>query len=215
MATRRRSLALCDGASPPSSNTGGKFTDTLTKREESHPFSAHTDWLACTFPLVETLDHVKKFARQLSACFGSDFRTFIQNSRGIQGWDRSYDIGNTTAKFGIGGANQRGRAYLSLPAESCKRISLESWLDFIILMTKEYEGRITRWDGAADDLEGTHDLAWAQGQLKTGGFRTGGNKPAITVAGDWLSGIDTRGRTLYIGSRKTGNCFESMKKASS
>ncbi|MEJ1411048.1 MAG: replication initiation factor domain-containing protein [Candidatus Sedimenticola sp. (ex Thyasira tokunagai)] len=119
----------------------------------------------------------------------------------MHGWLRSYDLGASSGKFAIGG--QRGRALLSLPGSACAKIRREAWSDLISIIRDEYGGRITRWDGAADDHEGIHSLEWALKEYESGGFKSGGNRPKATAHGDWINN-EGRGRTLYIGSRKNG-----------
>ncbi|MEJ1357817.1 MAG: hypothetical protein RPT95_06510, partial [Candidatus Sedimenticola sp. (ex Thyasira tokunagai)] len=46
----------------------------------------------------------------------------------------------------------------------------EAWSDLISIIRDEYGGRITRWDGAADDHEGIHSLEWALKEYESGGF---------------------------------------------
>jgi phage replication initiation protein len=73
----------------------------------------------------------------------------------------------------------------------------------IELVRDEYQGRITRWDGAADDFDGTHSIEWAVEQYTNDGFKSGGNRPRTATHGDWIENVG-RGRTLEVGSRKNG-----------
>jgi phage replication initiation protein len=70
-------------------------------------------------------------------------------------------------------------------------------------MTRRYDGRITRWDGAVDDFDGTHSIEWAVNQYHKGGFSTGGNKPFTLQHGDWAI-RNGNGRTFTVGRRKNG-----------
>ena len=70
-------------------------------------------------------------------------------------------------------------------------------------MNSIYRGRITRWDGAVDDLNGKHSIEWAVDQYRKGGFSTGGNKPFTLQHGDWEI-RNGNGRTFEVGRRKNG-----------
>ncbi len=202
MATLRQSPALCGDLTPPYSNTGGKIRETPTYREESHSQAAFTDWIACTFPMREDAASIKDLSEYLGVAFGKQFGTFIERNHGFMGWKRSFDIGDTSAKFAIGGQNRRG--YLGFDGDACNLISRESWHPFIYLMTEVYQGKITRWDGAYDDFKGIHCVDWALNQYDNGGFNTKGRKPKVGQSGDWHTGKDKDGRTLYIGRRQNG-----------
>jgi phage replication initiation protein len=101
--------------------------------------------------------------------------------------------------FALGG--QRGTALLSIPGEGCTFIS--DWEALKCLLRDELSGKITRWDGAADDYEGQHSVDHAVEQFKLGGFNSGGRQPNPTQYGNWLT-PDNLGRTFQIGSRKNG-----------
>lgn len=123
----------------------------------------------------------------------------MATNKGSNGWKRLYNIGDTGGTFAIGGQN--GRALLCFPGNTCDLIKNNSWPLFIYLMTEVYDGRITRWDGAADDFEGIHSIDWAINQYHGDGFQTKGNKPKSTIY-DHLEEDNTDGRTLYVGCRK-------------
>ena len=171
--------------------------------------AAITDWVDFTFPLEDSQQAINYFFRSLIVLTGIDFTPLTSRGKGFHGWHRSYSLGKTSAIFAIGG--QRGRAVLSLPGSACVLIPDKVWPDLIGLIRDEYQGRITRWDGAADDYEGVHDIEWALQQHAEGGFKSGGNRPRVSIHGDWINN-EGRGRTIYIGSRKNGKLIRIYEK---
>lgn len=171
--------------------------------------SAITDWLNCTFPLADDPRAIAEFFHQLIALVGELFAPMTETGRGLHGWRRSYDLGDTSAKFAIGG--QRGKALLSLPGAACARIPLAAWPRLADLLHGQYGGAITRWDGAVDDYEGVRGVDWAVEQYRADGFSTGGNRPQCEQRGDWV-GKGERGRTFYVGNRKNGKLLRVYEK---
>ena len=98
---------------------------------------------------------------------------------------------------------------LSLPAQACALIT--DWRPVVEFLRDRYEARITRWDGAVDDFEGTHPVDWAVECYKAGDFTNGGNKPSCRQAGNWID-PDGTGRTLYIGKRQNGKMLRIYEK---
>ncbi len=170
---------------------------------------AITDWLNCTFPLQETAQDINSFFRRFLSATSEIFAPLSETGRGLHGWKRSFNMGKSTGKFAIGG--QRGKVYLSLPGTACALIPQSSWGKLIALLRDEYAATITRWDGAVDDYEGTHDVDWAVDQYRAGGFSSGGNRPSTSQQGDWL-GERKDGRTIYIGKRKNGKLLRVYEK---
>lgn len=175
--------------------------ESYTPPPTSTPYSAITDWADFTFPLEDSQFEINHFYRLLTDILGTEFTPLTSRGKGMHGWYRSYDVGVYGGKFAIGG--QQGRALLSFPGSACAKIPRDAWPHLITLIRDEYHGRITRWDGAADDYEGIHSIEWALDQYESGGFKSGGNRPKANAYGDWINN-EGRGRTLYIGSRKNG-----------
>lgn len=180
---------------------GESFNTPHEIQEESHPYSAHTDWLNFTFELDDEQPSINKFRYQLANALGEKFQELTELGKGRLGFRRSFDIGSTGGIFAIG--SQQGRALVSLSGSSCQYISKDGWARLVELMTNEYHGRITRWDGAVDDYEGEHSIEWALDQYKQGGFSTGGNKPFTLQHGDWAI-RNGNGRTFEVGRRNNG-----------
>ncbi|MBF0266101.1 MAG: replication initiation factor domain-containing protein [Gammaproteobacteria bacterium] len=164
-------------------------------------YTALTDHLSCTFPLKDDDIEIMRFYLKFISIVGNEFTGFVNRNVGINGWERSYNIGNNGVIFAIGG--QRGRAYLNIPGNACTLISQSSWKPFKELLSEEYDGKITRWDGAVDDYEGKHEFNFALKQYYSGGFNNGGNRPQLSQRGNWEF-EDGKGKTLYIGNRDNG-----------
>lgn len=187
----------------------------LVIRGESSPlphdaqYIVSTDWVDFTFPLEDSDYEINSFFRSLIQIVGKCFAPLEGRGKGHHGWRHSYTLGESTGIFAIGG--QHGRALLSLSGTACGLIHPDSWESIIHLIGGEYEGRITRWDGACDDRQGDHSIEWALEQYELDGFKSGGNKPRITTHGDWIKN-EGYGRTLEIGRRKNGKLLRIYEK---
>ncbi len=127
--------------------------------------------------------------------------------RGKHGYTQSFAFDRGGVLFAVGG--QRGTALLSIPGEGCAFVA--DWNAVVALFRDELHGRITRWDGAVDDFEGTHSVENAVALYRQGGFNCGGNLPSSCVQGDWL-GSGKAGRTLYVGKRANGKLLRIYEK---
>ena len=139
---------------------------------------------------------------------GPAFYPLVSRERGLHGWDRSFDFGNSGALFGMGG--QQNRVFFSLPGFACALVYTDAWhqlKDFI----DDNNGRITRWDGAVDDYIGLHSVDLALDWYDMGEFSSGGRKPKLMQHGNWYE-PDGSGRTLSIGKRKNGKMLRVYEK---
>ena len=171
--------------------------------------SAITDWLNCTFLMPNTPEAMKPFFSMIRDILGDKFARIIDRKRGHIGWKQSFDIGESSAIFAIGG--QRGTGFLQLPGQACTLISKTNWLELVWFLDQVMNAKITRWDGAVDDYQGTHSVDWAVEQYQAGQFSTGGNKASCTQFGNWLE-PDGRGRTFVVGRRKNGKMIRIYEK---
>lgn len=118
--------------------------------------------------------------------------------------DKSYIEDTQTFKtirlgsFFYGGNNSR--PFFQLNGEGCKLMDFASLAPVVAAWNKV---RITRCDIAYDDVEGYHgSILDVVQSYKDGLFKRHGKQPTVSQVGDWISDTDTRGRTLYVGSRQ-------------
>lgn len=175
---------------------------------ESTPiYAAITDYLNCTFPLKSETFSQLTFFDDLAKAAGNHFRNVRNRGKGMNGYEKSFDLGDDGAKFCIGG--QRDTALLMLPGKVCHTVT--DWPALVELLRDRYGARITRWDGAVDDFEGVHSIEWAVAQYRAGNFKNGGNKPSCKQNGNWIE-PDGTGRTFYVGKRLNGKLLRVYEK---
>lgn len=160
--------------------------------------------------MTQDPEQLQQFFSVMRNILGINFSRVLERGHGHNGWKRSYEFTGTNAVFAIGG--QRGTAFLQLPGQACAIISEEKWKLLVWFLVEVLSAKITRWDGAVDDYAGKHCIDWAVDQFHEGNFSTGGNKPSVKQAGDWLTGADLKGRTLYIGRRENGKLLRVYEK---
>lgn len=93
---------------------------------------------------------------------------------------------------------------IHITGEGCEHVSYHGLWERYAKYLELLGAKITRVDLAHDDLEGEHTIDDAAKWFKEGGFNAGGRAPTCSLNGDWLTGEDTDGRTLYVGKRENG-----------
>lgn len=174
---------------------------------EGNPLAALTDWLNISFLFPKGRDGIPDFLTKLRHHLGLHLGGMSERFRGLHGYLYSFDFDNGGAKFAFGG--QRGTAFLSLPGGACALIP--DWQQATTLFRDVLYAKITRWDGAVDDFEGTHTVDWAVEQYHAGGFNAGGNEPKCNQAGNWIK-PDGTGRTFYVGRSTNGKMMRIYEK---
>jgi phage replication initiation protein len=172
----------------------------------SHPYAAITDFLNCTFKFSSS-DPLEALFKTLFVVLGEKFSPAIDRQRGLHGYQRSFQLGDTSAVFAIGG--QAGTAYLSLPGAACALIS--EWIPVVLYLRDTLNATVTRWDGAVDDYTGSHSVNDAVDLFLDGQFTAGGNMPSCNQHGNWIQ-PDGSGRTFYVGKRKNGKMLRVYEK---
>jgi phage replication initiation protein len=175
--------------------------------EATPSYAAITDYLNCTFTLKSETFSQFTFFDDLANAAGAHFRNVRNRGKGMNGYEKSFDLGDDGAKFCIGG--QRNTALLMLPGKVCHTVT--DWPALVELLRDRYGARITRWDGAVDDFEGAHSIDWAVEQYRAGNFKNGGNKPSCKQNGNWIE-PDGTGRTFYVGKRENGKLLRVYEK---
>ena len=217
-------------SAPPSGNTGGKLWTVADPETgevflalppgkdvafpalvhlssgESHPYAAITDFLNCTFRFSSS-EPLEALFNVLFGVLGAKFAPAVDRQRGLHGYQRSFQLGDTSAIFAIGG--QAGTAYLSLPGAACALIS--DWMPVVSYFRDTLKASVTRWDGAVDDYTGSHSVNDAVELFLSGQFTAGGNMPSCNQHGNWIQ-PDGSGRTFYVGKRKNGKMLRVYEK---
>lgn len=193
------------GASPRPVIRGESFDEAIRALTEG--YSATTDYLNCTFRYPGQTGGLSAMFQRLFACLGRSFAPVESRNCGKYGYVDSYDLGESSALFCVGG--QRGTALLSLPGSACNLVP--SWHALIRLLASEWDARITRWDGAVDDFVGAHSVDQATQMYLANAFTNGGNRPSCSQRGNWLE-PDGTGRTFYVGKRENGKILRVYEK---
>lgn len=187
--------------------TRGESSPTFVPSSSHHPFAAFTDYLTVTFPFPLGEAGIQPFFVGLCAAIGTKLGMLRERRGGLHGYRHSYAFERHGALFAFGG--QRGTAMLSLPGEACAIVP--DWLGLVMFLRDALQARITRWDGAVDDLLGMRSVDDAVTWYLTGGFNTGGNQPSCRQQGNWIT-PDKKGRTFYVGSRVNGKLIRIYEK---
>ncbi len=174
---------------------------------ESPAEGAITDYLNCSFPFSVSDKALRSFFADFARIAGQQFAQVESRAKGMNGYQRSFELGPNDAKFCCGGQNST--ALLVLPGKACHTIP--DWAALTELLRDRYKARITRWDGALDDFEGIHSVDWAVAKYREGDFSNGGNKPSCNQRGNWIE-PDGSGRTFYVGKRQNGKMLRVYEK---
>lgn len=159
--------------------------------------TALVDWLGFTLRLSpgQTLAWL---ASSLETLFNVPQGCWEDSGRGWFGYERRISLGSY-GLLAFGGSAQQGTYHVELNSHGCGLI--RDW-NAIRLWGAVYEANITRIDLAHDDFDArTIDVATALRWLSEGRFTTNGRPPCGELWDDLGSG---RGKTLYVGGRKSG-----------
>lgn len=156
---------------------------------------AHIDWFAFSVTPPDGLD-LSWLCRELAVLLS--IPVFTPTGKGWFGYAHRIDLGG----FGLlahGGESQRGSFHVELNASGCARVGdwhrVREW-------GEANKAVLTRLDLAHDDLEGrTLSIDTARGWLDDGLFSANGRPPDASLVDDLGSG---KGKTLYVGNRKSG-----------
>lgn len=197
------------GAEPRSPRTVIRGeSETGSVRLNGKVFGAFTDYLNVTFRLPrDWSDPEADFFDRFSKVAGSGLGVMQELRRGLHGYLYSYAFEHGGVRYAFGG--QGNTAFLSLPGEGCALVS--RWDQLTELLRDQFGARITRWDGAVDDLEGVHTVNEAVSLYLAGTFNCGGRKPSCEQKGNWIE-PDGSGRTFYVGKRRNGKLLRVYEK---
>lgn len=82
-----------------------------------HPYAAITDYLNCTFKFDPAEESFFELFQELFNLLGTKFSPAIDRLRGLHGYTRSFQLGDSSAQLAIGG--QGGTVLLTMPGEAC------------------------------------------------------------------------------------------------
>jgi phage replication initiation protein len=127
-----------------------------------------------------------------------------KRSKGLNLYEESYILGDNWGFVCIGGQNNT--VMVTINGEGCvaARKGWEKRLYDVAEMLSSYQFRLTRVDVAHDLFKGEYTVDNAVKDYDDGLFGTGGRIPKIQQYGNWRIPDDTSGRTVYLGSRKSG-----------
>jgi phage replication initiation protein len=132
----------------------------------------------------------------------------VEERRGrVHCYEHALKMGDAGAIICHGGNN--GTCLVSLSGEACALV--QDWARVVELGRDEFQGRITRWDGAVDDYLGEHSVNLALQLWESNQFGAGGNQPSMRQAGNWHR-PDGSGRTIYVGKGKNGKSLRVYEK---
>ncbi|WP_240074534.1 replication initiation factor domain-containing protein [Cupriavidus taiwanensis] len=164
-------------------------------------------------PVVDGVDD-DAFARATSAkleeIFGFGLTRNLGQRRDFYG--ETWEFGDNWGHVGFGGSRQNNTILVSLSGAGClaAREGWESRL-FGFLTTQAKRPVITRVDLAHDDFDGRCTVDQLD-QMHTDGFFTNAyTVPDCQHAGNWKF-PNGKGRTLYVGTRKSGKMFRGYEK---
>lgn len=128
------------------------------------------------------------------------FGISAKRDRGLNFYKRSYVLGDDWGFVCHGG--QRGTVNVILSGTGLAAAA-DGWEARAVEWFKRSKARITRIDLAYDDFEGLRTVDDADRWDQEGRFSSGGRPPQVEHVGAWRR-PSGKGRTLYIGNRKSG-----------
>ncbi|WP_052166554.1 replication initiation factor domain-containing protein [Methylobacter tundripaludum] len=179
------------------------------------------DWITFTFktgnlpltlhsnePAISDFDYVAMLSAQLYDVFG--YGVTAQRLAGLNFYTHSFDLGHNGWGFVcIGGQNEtcsvtvKGQGLLAAKPGWERRL-----FDF---MNQIPESRLTRVDLANDNFNSKVSLDDYMEMYKADLFTSRGRPPNVEQAGNWVN-PNGKGRTLYIGARKSGKLLRIYEK---
>lgn len=190
---------------------GGKKEKVPVRRPQGKG-SAFVDWVSFTFHdsaaerwgkgcmFLTHDDVIKLLSVELAGIFG--FGITSKRDRGINFYANSWVIGDGWGFVGYGG--QKETVLVQVSGEGLAA-ALDGWerrLFQFLVKHKSESAHLTRVDLAHDDFDGVRSVDRMFKQFLRGRF-TIRRRPEVEQVGNWIF-PNGRGRTLYIGRRKSG-----------
>jgi len=215
---------------PPASNTGGNSGNSIRTNQERYPLNdggfreVKIDTLSMTGKIddiavdcvVTDEQVINELVAQLQESFGLGLGDFKGR---VNGYHHAYELmytdherlSNNLGFFAWGGNADTYQLYLT--GEGCEYIGMNGLFGFLAAFGELHSMRLKRVDLAYDDYEGEHSVDFAIQAYKEGLFKIRRN-PSIQQVGDWVTPPEeeTRGRTVYVGSRASGKMMRIYEK---
>lgn len=157
--------------------------------------TAFVDFLGVTFKSRDE-SSIRAFVESLLRCWFGEVE-ITEAKRGWAGYKTRLDV------EGIGLVAYGGNSdtlHIEITGSGCAQV--RDWRD-VIATIEDYEGKVTRCDVAADDMQGERvNIEWAKQAYRDGLFDPDrGARPNAQLIDDMGSG---KGCTLYVGARESG-----------
>jgi phage replication initiation protein len=150
-------------------------------------------------------------AREVAKTLGPDFsvNTALKKGQDFYRWRFSIErsghecawVGFLAASESPSADRQNESVHVNIHGHACT-FATHGWREKMANVIDFHRGKITRADLALDMFQGLgYDFAQLLNDYRNGAFNVRGKCPGSRVDGDWANG---RGRSLYIGCRKSG-----------
>lgn len=175
--------------------------------ETANPSAAGIDWVHIVFKMCDSQLAIDDLDQALRDSLG--FGIWEEQKMGRFNYSRQFLLEDGKSRFFIGGSFQRGTAMLAFPGSALQFMDIQ-----IIRCLGEniLRGWLTRVDFCVDFYNGEYSVDKAIKDYKLGLFHIKGKKPYHRFIGFVEGEVNTSGRTLYIGKRKSGKMLRVYEK---
>ena len=196
--------------------TNGEIFSVPIKNECVEPEVGFLDWVNFVFGIEYFLfqspqEFIPRLSDDLEQIFG--FGITEERKQGLNFYERSFVLGNDWGFVCVGSAgNQYNTILVMVNGEGCTAAKA-GWEEELYYWAKSLPRfRLTRVDVAHDDFEGNYTVDRAVNDYDSGLFGMNGRMPKIQQLGDWRNALCFDGRSVYIGSRKSGKLLRVYEK---
>lgn len=159
---------------------------------------------------IDDDSYARATSAKLEEIFGFGLTRNLGQKRDFYG--ETWELGENWGHVGFGGKRQNATILVSLSGKGtlAARDGWEGRL-FEFLTTQAKRPVITRVDLAHDDFDGRCNVDWLDAMHTDGFFTNAYTIPECSHAGNWKF-PNGKGRTLYVGSGKSGKLFRGYEK---
>lgn len=164
------------------------------------------DYLSFTYRHSGQFDQDSPLWKAILEIFNIPYEGWTLASGGWNGYEKRIDLGRW-GMVAFGGESQKNTVHVQINAHGCNEV--KKW-DLVCEWGLRSKCKITRLDIAHDDFEGRFvNIAAGLQWREEGLFDCNGRPPKSQLIDDFDSGA---GKTLYIGSRKSGKLLRIYEK---